>query len=135
MAAANITSDEKDNKPIISRLRKREGGFPQEIPVSKRRRVGLTDKTLDPVKGYFKCRLDINVAHWPTDSDTSNPARCQLHTWATDSLIRKKKMVMLCRHCNVNLCRMCWRIFHETKDLVKEKNQLKKMMMTENNKN
>lgn len=104
------------------------------VPAAKRRRVGLTDKTLHPTKGFFRCRLDTQVTHWPVDSDTNNAARCQLHTWATDSKIRKKKMVMLCQHCNVNLCRLCWRFFHETMDLVAEKKQLKQIMINDANK-
>ena len=78
--AFEFTAKEEVDKPIISRLRLRETELPQIVPISKRCCVGLIDKTLDPVKGFFKCRLDTLVTHWPVDSDTTNPARCQLHT-------------------------------------------------------
>ena len=48
--AIEFTAKDEVDKPIISRLRPRETELPQVVPVSKRRRVGLTDKTLDPVQ-------------------------------------------------------------------------------------
>ena len=117
---------------IISRLRPRnEDSIPEAVPVSKRR-VGFTDKTLDNKRGFYKCRLS-HEKHWPVASHAENHPRCQLHTWATDSKIRKKKQVMLCGFCNVYLCLPCWKTFHETQDLVREKNKIKTTMMIDQN--
>ena len=114
-----------EEKPIIARLRPRNDDHIPEVVPYKKRRVGFTDKTLSNESSLFSSRLDRYKHHWPVDSDTENHPRCQLHTWATDSKIRTKRMVMLCEQCNVNLCRTCWRIFHECPDLVKEKAQIR----------
>ena len=95
----------------------------------KRRKIGFTDQTLDTQKGHFKNRLDMSKGHWPGLADTNTHARCQLHTWASSSKVRKKSGVMLCMHCNVYLCMKCWKIFHQTEDLVKDKDEIKKMIL------
>ena len=46
----------------------------------------------------------------------------------------QEKMVMLCQHCNVNLCHACWRLFHETPNLVAQKARIKQMMIKEQQK-
>ena len=127
-ATQSISSAPRDDASIISRLRPREDDIPEAIPI-KRRKVGLTDKTLDSRKGHFNNRLDTLIVHWPGDGETKNAPRCQLHTWATESRVRKKRAVMLCLHCNVYLCRKCWKIFHTTDDLVAEKKSIRQEMM------
>lgn len=126
--ASNVVAIPIPERAIISRLRPRnEDHIPEAVPVSKRR-VGLTDKTLDNTRGFYKCRLS-HEKHWPVVSHAANHPRCQLHTWATDSKIRKKKQVMLCGICNVYLCLPCWKTFHETQDLVREKPKIRTTMM------
>ena len=116
-------------RPIISRLRPRNDDHISEVIPYKKRRVCFTDKTLSNQLDHFSSRLDRYKHHWPVDSDTENHAKCQLHTWATDSKLRTKKMVMLCLQCNVNLCRTCWRIFYECPDLVKEKPKIRAIII------
>ena len=107
--------------------------MPPAQPEEMKRRVGMTDKTLHPDNKNFAMRLDIKLGHWPTIPDEKNPPRCQLHTWATDSMIRKKAKVMLCVCCNVYLCAKCFELFHTETDLVAKKNQIKQQMIKDNN--
>ena len=127
-ATPSIASVLPDDASIISRLRPREDDIPEAIPI-KRRKVGLTDKTLDSRKGHFNNRLDTLIGHWPGEAETINAPRCQLHTWATESRVRKKRAVMLCVCCNVYLCRKCWKVFHTTFDLVAMKKSIRQEMM------
>ena len=130
----NVVNTPIPERAIISRLRTRnEYHIPHVVPVSKRR-VGLTDKTLDNTRGFYKCRLS-HEKHWPVVSHVANHPRWQLHTWATDSNIRKKKQVMLCGLCNVYLCLTCWKTFHETQDLVREKLKIRTPMVIDQNAN
>ena len=73
-ATPSISSAPRDDASIISRLRPREDDIPEAIPI-KRRKVGLTDKTLDSRKGHFNNRLDTMIGHWPGDGETKNTPR------------------------------------------------------------
>ena len=50
-------------------------------------------------------------------------ARCSLHKWVG---VETEKGVLYCRTCNVNLCQLCFKYYHVTKDIVGEKEKLKK---------
>ena len=104
-----------------------------EITVSTRSSSGLTksppsratrfsDKTLDPIKGSLKMRLDCTVEHWPT-LQISEDSRCQMHAWATGGS-KYQCNIVYCQVCNAHLCLQCYRIFHCIPDLVGMKETL-----------
>lgn len=90
-------------------------------PIIKKRKAGFSDSTINT---KFRNRLSNDVPHWPVPTTTVTQSRCQLHTWATNAKIRKKSGVVRCESCDVHLCIDCFKIFHATKDLVKEKPEI-----------
>ena len=95
---------------------------------SKRRRI--SDTSLDPLDGSLKCRLNHSVDHWPSKatlepSSKSKPA-CQLHRWACGHKVRKRRNVVYCQECDVNLCTdQCYRLFHTKWDIVAAKDEIR----------
>ena len=107
---------------------------------AKRRRVAITrsvstkpvgacrvnDKTLHPVHGALKCRLNRSVPHLPDDNvleQRNKSLRCALHRWNDwDSQI--KRDVVICSTCKVSLCIWCFKKFHEEPDVSKLKHYL-----------
>ena len=71
--------------------------------------------------GYLSIRLDSSREHFPDDAKKN--ARCSLHKWVG---VETEKGVSYCRTCNVNLCHLCFKYYHVTKDIVGEKEKLKK---------
>ena len=126
------TYDEQEVVEATFCKRRRRLEIPEPPPDQKKRRVGMTDKTLDEKNRNFAMRLDIKLGHWPTIPEEENPPRCQLHTWATNSKIRKKAKVLHCKCCNVFLCAQCFEIFHTEPDLVGKKAQIRRKMFQSN---
>ena len=108
-------------------------------PAPKKRRketlqrcTKVSDTTLDPVNGQLSCRLDIvNYAHLPvSELISSKPgACCQLHRWfmGVEHRGKKRKQLLYCEDCNVTLCSFCYKPFHAVKNLVAQKDDLRKM--------
>jgi hypothetical protein len=93
-----------------------------ETTTEKKRKTTMSDATL---KSQFRERLNNSIPHWPVKAPTNKqPPRCQLHTWATQSKVRKKADVVRCEICDVYLCIDCFKLFHKTRDIVKEKSKL-----------
>ena len=81
--------------------------------------IGFTDATLSNNSKCFEHRLDLTKKHWPKPVNKGKiEPRCQLHTWATESTIRKKSGVVRCDTCKVHLFIPCLEIFHEERNLL-----------------
>ena len=83
------------------------------------KRTRFCDRSLDPLKGALKQRMNHLLPHWSKTS--TNPQHyCQLCYWATST--HKYRNVVLCKQCNVVLCTDgCCERFHTVWDLVGEK--------------
>ena len=93
------------------------------------RKKRFNDSALHPEKGYYRERLNRNVAHWPSTPPQHNKttlAYCQLHKWACG--LQMKKNIAYCEECNVTLCIDCYAVFHTTYDLAGEKEPLRQEM-------
>lgn len=102
------------------------------VAVKKFRLSGFTDATLSNKNPIFSSRMDKFKSHFPANINyTLSSPRCQLHTWATNSKVRKKAQVVRCQTCNVHLCIDCFEVFHVTPDLLQIKDKLCKQMMKE----
>ena len=55
-------------------------------------------------------------------TNRKDKTRCQLHRWLGYEYC---KQVTFCRACNVNLCNSCYRLFHNERDIVDRKIELK----------
>ena len=91
-------------------------------PVARR----MTDKSLCPMAGSMKIRLNKMMGHHPISS--KGRAKCQLHRWArgrSGKEVRGRK-VMKCSTCDVQLCDKCWVAFHDTVNLLPEKAKIAK---------
>ena len=77
----------------------------------------VNDKTLHPIDGALRCRLNTNIHHLP-DGDVNGlkkrSVRCALHRWQNRSNEYKYK-VMICQTCRVPLCLWCYSAFHQVK--------------------
>ena len=77
----------------------------------------VNDKTLHPIDGALRCRLNTNIHHLP-DGDVNalkkRSLRCALHRWQNRSNEYKYK-VMICQTCRVPLCLWCYSAFHQVK--------------------
>jgi len=100
-----------------------------ETTTEKKRKTTMSDATL---KSQFRERLNDSIPHWPVKAATNKqPPRCQLHTWATQSKVRKKADVVRCETCDVYLCIDCFKLFHKTRDIVKEKSKLRQKFLND----
>jgi len=87
----------------------------------------VNDKTLHPLHGSLKCRLNKNVPHLPDDNvleQRNRSLRCALHRWY-DRKAQIKRDVVICSTCKVSLCIWCFKRFHEEPDVDKLKHYLK----------
>ena len=84
----------------------------------RKRCVKMFDHTLE-VGGSLSCRLDTSKQHFPEDA--KGRARCSLHKWYG---IETQSHVSFCATCNVNLCRDCFKYFHTSTDILKEKKKV-----------
>lgn len=89
--------------------------------IIKRRKIGMTDQT---IKSQFKLRLNQRYSHFPVPATSKTAPRCQLHSWATNSQMRKKAGVVLCEVCDVHLCLECFKDFHCIHDLMENKSRI-----------
>ena len=86
----------------------------------------MNDKTLHPVHGALKCRLNRSVPHLPDDNvleQRNKSLRCALHRW-NDRDSQIKRDVVICSTCKVSLCIWCFKKFHEEPDVSKLKHYL-----------
>ena len=98
------------------------------IPEGKAMRVN--DRTLCPVNGGLRCRLNSKVSHLPDDDVEklrSKTLRCALHRWYKRDL-QYKKNVMVCVTCRVALCPWCYRIFQEEEEVEALRAHVKKVV-------
>ena len=90
---------------------------------SKKRKSYVSNKSLHPLKGKLRCRLDHRQDHWPAKAPKDanhNTSPCQLHWWLCGT--KKSKNVARCPTCNVTMCvDKCYRIFHTDWDPVANK--------------
>ena len=116
----------------VARGTKRRSDRIAEAEPKKGKSIAFTDATLSSDSKCFIVRRDCTKNHWPSLPDkTRSEPRCQLHTWASGSQIRKKAGVVRCETCGVHLCIQCFNIFHEAPNLVQKKTQLYNKMMDE----
>jgi hypothetical protein len=87
-----------------------------------KKRPYLTDKSLAH-DGSLSCRLDRSKSHYPIPTQ-GDRVKCGVHRWCAG--IEKRGQVMDCESCGVALCLPCFKLFHDTIDLVKKKNSLEK---------
>ena len=118
----------ESNQSEHRRKRRRCTIIEDTTDLKRNRNTSLTDKTIDT---SFPHRLDLWRGHWPVMAETKNPARCQMHSWATESRIRKKAKVMMCEVCKVNLCSECFKEFHMARDLLAKKDELRRFMLAD----
>ena len=90
-----------------------------ENTVDTQRRSRISERSLHPLTGSLKHRLNNLLPHWATTS--TNPQHyCQLHYWATGK--RKYQNVIQCKECNVVLCTDgCNERYHTDWDLAEKK--------------
>ena len=88
-------------------------------PPQRARATQISDTSLGPY-GALSIRLDTTKSHFPEIA--KNKARCSMHKWLG---IETQKGITMCRTCNVNLCKDCFKLFHTTPNLVVKKEALK----------
>ena len=98
---------------------------------TKKRKAYVSNKSMHPLKGKLRCRLDHSLDHWasepPKDSNHNTPA-CQLHWWLCGT--KKASNVARCPTCNVCLCvNKCYRLFHNEWDPTEKKDELKTVLV------
>ena len=93
-----------------------------ETTTTKVKRPYITDKSLSH-NGSLSCRLDRSQTHYPVPT-INRRVKCGLHRWCSG--LQKRGQVMDCETCGVALCLPCYKLFHETVDLVQMKDSLKK---------
>jgi hypothetical protein len=91
------------------------------------KRPYMTDKSLAH-NGCLSCRLDKSRSHYPIQAQGPK-VKCGVHRWCAG--IEKRSQVMDCESCGVALCLPCFKLFHETVDLVQKKDSLKKKFKEE----
>ena len=87
----------------------------------------VTDKTLHPLNGHLRIRLDYSQQHFPEQPTATKP-RCSLHRWArgrhgkavTSSIVK-------CSICKVHLCIACFNIFHKESNVLSKKEEISAM--------
>ena len=87
----------------------------------------INDRTLHPINGNLKMRLNYSVQHLPEISCSKNP-RCALHRWArnrTGAAVMRD--VVVCSVCRVHLCIKCFGIFHKEANILDKKDQIASM--------
>ena len=83
----------------------------------RKKAIRFNEKTLNPVTGSLKIRLDTSYSHLPKpnlDVIKKSSFRCQLHRFYNRS-IEYTDRVMVCETCNVSLCLYCYKGFHTQK--------------------
>ena len=122
-ASTTTTTASKGTKRRSSRVEAME-------EPKKSKFTGFTDSTLQNNNKCFQHRLDRTKKHCPkaVKKGGKSEPRCQLHTWATKSIIRIKAGVVRCDTCQVHLCIPCFEIFHEERDLICKKVQIRQHM-------
>ena len=90
----------------------------------RKKAIRFNEKTLNPVTGSLKIRLDTSYSHLPKpnlDVIKKSSFRCQLHRFYNRS-IEYTDRVMVCETCNVSLCLYCYKGFHTQKHVPDLKN-------------
>ena len=132
-AGMSVTSvSSSTSTTTAARGTKRRSSRIAEAEPKRGKSIAFTDATLSSDSKCFIVWRDCTKMHWPSLPDkTRSEPRCQLHTWASGSQIRKKAGVVRCETCGVHLCIQCFNIFHEAPNLVQKKTQLYNKMMDE----
>ena len=86
----------------------------------KRRATPVNDVSIVSTSALSRLRLDPTLDHILDMAKGS--ARCAIHRWVGIELERN---TYFCSTCNVNLCIICNRAFHQVPDLLSHKNALK----------
>jgi len=116
----------EENVPATTSWRKRNSTASvallatAEVNQTKILRINqITDNSLC-VHGSLSIRLNTSDARLPDES--KGKARCSLHKWLG---IETQKRITICKTCNANLCKSCFKLFHTEHDLVRMKKILK----------
>ena len=96
----------------------------------KRRATPVNDASVASTSTLSRLRLDPTLDHILDIAKSS--ARCAIHRWVGIELERN---TYFCSTCNVNLCIICNRAFHQVPDLLSNKNSLKHRYNQIRNKN
>ena len=87
----------------------------------------VNNNILHPISGKLSTRLITTVQHFP-EEPTCKQKRCQLHRFARG---RNGSEVMAggvikCSVCRVNLCLLCYNVFHKESNIVDKKDAIAK---------
>ena len=87
----------------------------------------INDKTLHPIHGKLKMRLNYSVQHLPECSRSKNP-RCALHRWARNqSGPAVMSDAVVCTVCRVHLCIKCFGLFQKEANILGKKDEIAAM--------
>ena len=88
------------------------------------KRSYITEKSLAHDES-LSCRLDRSRTHHPVPA-INRHVKCGVHHWCSGLQKHGQVMDCGCETCGVALCLPCYKLFHETVDLVQMKDSLKK---------
>jgi len=119
----------KRSMTTVKREKKRNEDMDNSIAMSSNNKATrVNNSMLDPTHGTLKIQLSDD-SHWHVHS-TAKDAICSLHQWALGCARTKHhNSIMHCDHCNVNLCLVCFKIFHNISDVKKLKSEVEKATM------
>jgi len=102
--------------------------------INFKRATCVTDKSLDPLTGSLRGRLDEYPEHYLAECTSVKKPCCSLCRLVEEnSNIRNYEGVYCCDQCKVNLCIPCFKLFHTISNVKKLKGEVQKNM--ENKKN
>ena len=88
----------------------------------------VIDRTLDPINGSLRMRLDRSVFHLPQQK-IKKYVGCQLYKWGAPLLNKYKINFCYCSECKLTLCLQCFREFHFIPNIIDEKQQISERIM------
>ena len=91
-----------------------------DVIPERRHAKHVNDESLEE-NGNLSGRLDCTLNHLPCPANIR--ARCALHKWVG---VETKAQVSYCSSCAVHLCILCYRMFHQCKNIVCQKAAIKK---------
>ena len=115
----------EENGPATISWRKRKStvlvasAATAEMNETKRLRTNQIKDDSLYVHGSLFIRLNTSEVHLPDEA--KGEARYSLHKWLE---IDTQKGIAMCKSCNVNLCKACFKLFHTEHDLVRMKKTL-----------
>ena len=113
----------KDNKAFHHCVKEGQKYTKKVEPEIIKRKTAISDKTLE--NGY-NVRLDRSLGHWSISPEVISAPQCQLHNWATASMVRKIARKVKCEVCDVHFCIDCFIDFNTIQDIIEQKDNIKK---------